>query len=82
MLGDVHIAEPGAVIGFAGRRVIEGTIREKLPDDFQTAEYLREHGMVDLVVHRKDLKETIVRIVSLHAKLPPQRMLLEHKPAA
>jgi acetyl-CoA carboxylase carboxyl transferase subunit beta len=82
MLGDVHIAEPGAVIGFAGRRVIEGTIREKLPDDFQTAEYLREHGMVDLVVHRKDLKETIVRIVSLLAKLPPQRMLLEHKPAA
>lgn len=81
MLGDVHIAEPGAVIGFAGRRVIEGTIREKLPDDFQTAEYLRDHGMVDMVVHRKDLKETIVRIVSLLTKRPPERMLLEHLPA-
>jgi acetyl-CoA carboxylase carboxyl transferase subunit beta len=63
MLGDVHIAEPGAVVGFAGRRVIEQTIREKLPDDFQTAEYLREHGMVDLVVNRKELKPTITRLV-------------------
>src|SRR5262249_37786754 len=53
MLGDVHIAEPGALIGFAGPRVIEQTIREKLPDGFQRAEYLRDHGMVDMVVHRR-----------------------------
>ena len=52
MLGDVHIAEPGALIGFAGPRVIEQTIREKLPEGFQRAEYLQEHGMVDMVVHR------------------------------
>lgn len=70
MLGDVHIAEPGAVIGFAGRRVIEQTIREKLPDDFQTSEYLLEHGMVDLIVTRHELKGTISRIVRLLMKLP------------
>jgi acetyl-CoA carboxylase carboxyl transferase subunit beta len=84
MLGDVHIAEPGAVIGFAGRRVIEQTIREKLPDDFQTAEYLRDHGMVDLVVHRKDLRDTIVRLVGLLTKRPLQPILLSYvreKPA-
>ncbi|MGQ0661937.1 acetyl-CoA carboxylase, carboxyltransferase subunit beta [Sphingosinicella sp.] len=56
MLGDIHIAEPCALIGFAGQRVIESTIREKLPPGFQRAEYLREHGMVDMVVHRKDLR--------------------------
>ena len=56
MLGDVHIAEPGALIGFAGQRVIESTIREKLPEGFQRAEYLLDHGMVDMVVHRKDLR--------------------------
>ena len=55
MLGDVHIAEPGALIGFAGPRVIEQTIREKLPEGFQRAEYLLEHGMVDMVVHRHEL---------------------------
>lgn len=65
MLGDIHIAEQGAQIGFAGARVIEETIRETLPDDFQTAEYLLEHGMVDIVVHRERLRETIVRIVDL-----------------
>ena len=65
MLGDVHVAEPGAVIGFAGQRVIEETIREKLPEGFQRAEYLNEHGMVDLVVHRKDLRPTLVRILRL-----------------
>ena len=54
MLGDIQIAEPGAIIGFAGRRVIEETVREKLPDDFQTAEYLQEHGMVDAVVPRAE----------------------------
>jgi acetyl-CoA carboxylase carboxyl transferase subunit beta len=65
MLGDVHIAEPGALIGFAGPRVIEQTIREKLPEGFQRAEYLMEHGMVDMVVHRHHLRETLSRLCSL-----------------
>lgn len=65
MLGDIHISEPGAMIGFAGKRVIEETIREQLPPGFQTAEYLKDHGMVDMVVSRKDLKETIGRVLSL-----------------
>jgi len=68
MLGDIHIAEPGAQIGFAGRRVIEQTIREKLPDGFQSAEYLLEHGMVDMVVHRHELKATISRISDILMK--------------
>jgi acetyl-CoA carboxylase carboxyl transferase subunit beta len=65
MVGDIHISEPGAMIGFAGRRVIEETVRETLPKEFQTAEYLQEHGMVDLVVKRTELKETLGRILSL-----------------
>jgi acetyl-CoA carboxylase carboxyl transferase subunit beta len=65
MLGDIQIAEPGALIGFAGPRVIEQTIREKLPDGFQRAEYLRDHGMVDMVVHRHKLRETIARVCKL-----------------
>jgi len=65
MLGDIAIAEPGARIGFAGRRVIEQTIRESLPDDFQTAEYLLAHGMVDMVTHRFQLKSTLARILRL-----------------
>ena len=65
MLGDVHIAEPGALIGFAGPRVIEQTIREKLPDGFQRAEYLKDHGMVDMVVHRHDVKSTVARLAGL-----------------
>jgi acetyl-CoA carboxylase carboxyl transferase subunit beta len=68
MLGDVHIAEPGALIGFAGPRVIEQTIREKLPDGFQRAEYLRDHGMVDMVVHRRDLRATISNLCRLLTK--------------
>lgn len=68
MLGDVHIAEPGALIGFAGPRVIEQTIREKLPDGFQRAEYLMEHGMVDMVVSRLEMKETIARLLKLLLK--------------
>ena len=63
MLGDVHIAEPGALIGFAGQRVIQDTIREQLPDGFQRAEYLHKHGMVDMVVHRHDLKDTIATLL-------------------
>jgi acetyl-CoA carboxylase carboxyl transferase subunit beta len=70
MLGDVHLAEPGALIGFAGPRVIEQTIREKLPDGFQRAEYLKEHGMVDMVVHRHQLKATIARLCRLLTKVP------------
>lgn len=65
MLGDIHIAEPGATIGFAGKRVIQETIREELPDDFQTAEYLLEHGMVDMVTPRDELPDTLSRILDL-----------------
>ena len=65
MLGDVHIAEPGALIGFAGPRVIEQTIREKLPAGFQRSEYLKDHGMVDMVVHRKDMRATLARLCRL-----------------
>jgi acetyl-CoA carboxylase carboxyl transferase subunit beta len=65
MLGDIQIAEPGALIGFAGPRVIEQTIREKLPEGFQRAEYLLEHGMLDMVVHRRDLRATLARLVHL-----------------
>jgi acetyl-CoA carboxylase carboxyl transferase subunit beta len=71
MLGDVHIAEPGALIGFAGPRVIEQTIREKLPEGFQRAEYLEQHGMVDMVVHRHQLRETVSRVVRILSKAPP-----------
>jgi acetyl-CoA carboxylase carboxyl transferase subunit beta len=70
MLGDVQIAEPGALIGFAGARVIEQTIREKLPEGFQRAEYLKEHGMVDMVVHRHDLRATLARLCRLLTKAP------------
>ena len=65
MLGDIAIAEPGSVIGFAGQRVIEQTIRETLPDGFQRAEYLLEHGMVDMVVPRDALRETLIRVIDL-----------------
>jgi len=64
MLGDITIAEQGSTIGFAGKRVIQDTIREELPIDFQKAEYLKEHGMVDIVTHRKDLKKTIIGILN------------------
>jgi len=63
MLGDIQIAEPGALIGFAGQRVIEQTIREKLPEGFQRAEYLLDHGMVDMVTHRHELKATLARLI-------------------
>jgi acetyl-CoA carboxylase carboxyl transferase subunit beta len=71
MLGDVHLAEPGALIGFAGPRVIEQTIREKLPEGFQRAEYLRDHGMVDMVVHRHEMRTTVSRIVHILMKTKP-----------
>ncbi len=63
MLGDVQIAEPGALIGFAGQRVIQDTIREKLPPGFQRAEYLYDHGMIDMVVHRRDMKATLASLI-------------------
>jgi acetyl-CoA carboxylase carboxyl transferase subunit beta len=77
MLGDVHIAEPGALIGFAGPRVIEQTIREKLPDGFQRAEYLKQHGMIDMVLHRQQLRPTIARLCGLLTKARP-RPPVEH----
>ena len=63
MLGDVQIAEPKATLAFTGRRVIESTIREKLPDDFQTSEYYLDHGLIDMVVHRRDLKERLATVI-------------------
>ena len=68
MLGDVLIAEKDATIGFAGRRVIEQTIKETIPENFQTSDYLLEHGMVDMVVHRKDLKKRLAKILKLLLK--------------
>jgi acetyl-CoA carboxylase carboxyl transferase subunit beta len=65
MLGDITLAEPGAVIGFAGARVIEQTIRESLPEGFQRAEYLLDHGFVDMVVNRHALRDTLIRIIGL-----------------
>ncbi|QDX25479.1 acetyl-CoA carboxylase carboxyltransferase subunit beta [Sphingomonas suaedae] len=73
MLGDVQIAEPKATLAFTGRRVIESTIREKLPDDFQTSEYYLDHGLIDMVVHRKDLREKLGALIGL---------LVEQKAAA
>lgn len=65
-LGDINIAEPGALIGFAGPRLIENTIKRKLPDDFQKAEFMLEHGFLDQVVHRNNLKNTLAMILELH----------------
>jgi acetyl-CoA carboxylase carboxyl transferase subunit beta len=81
MLGDVHIAEPGALICFAGPRVIEQTIREKLPDGFQRSEYLKEHGMVDMVVHRHDLRATLARLCRILCKAPSPSIAPASKPA-
>ena len=72
MLGDIAVAETGAVIGFAGARVIEQTIREKLPDGFQRAEYLLDHGMIDMVVRRQDLRDTLIRVIGLLINTSPK----------
>lgn len=77
MLGDIIIAEPKATIGFAGRRVIEQTLREKLPDGFQTSEYLLEHGFVDSIVPRTQLKKTLTQLISLHQPFYPLMSPLE-----
>jgi len=73
MLGDIQIAEPGARIGFSGQRVIEQTIREKLPEGFQRAEFLQDHGMVDMVVHRHDLRASLSSILHMLMKKPRPR---------
>jgi acetyl-CoA carboxylase carboxyl transferase subunit beta len=80
MLGDVHLAEPGAQIGFAGARVIEQTIREKLPKGFQRSEYLYEHGMVDMVVHRHNLRSTIGSLAAILTKAEPSGALTSTAP--
>ena len=72
MLGDVHIAEPGAEICFAGKRVIEQTIREKLPEGFQTSEYLFEHGMVDMVIDRREIPDTLASLLKIMTKAPAE----------
>jgi len=66
-LGDYNLAEPGALIGFAGRRIIEQTIRQELPKDFQTAEFLLQHGQLDMVVNRKEMKNVLGKILSIHS---------------
>jgi acetyl-CoA carboxylase carboxyl transferase subunit beta len=70
MLGDIHIGEPKALIGFAGPRVIEQTVREKLPEGFQRSEFLQEKGAIDMIVHRKDMRETVADLVAI----------MQHKP--
>ena len=71
-LGDIIIAEPKVLIGFAGRRVIEGTIRQRLPDDFQSAEFLLEHGFVDMIVSRVNMRRTVSKLLKAH--LPDQKL--------
>jgi acetyl-CoA carboxylase carboxyl transferase subunit beta len=82
MLGDIQIAEPGALIGFAGARVIEQTVRETLPEGFQRAEYLLEHGILDMVVKRGDMRETLMRLISLLMKAKEPAAVAEAKVAA
>ena len=77
MLGDIHLAEPSAMIGFAGRRVIEDTIREVLPEDFQKAERMLDHGLIDMVVHRKDLRNTLISVISLLCQKTPNDLTLQ-----
>jgi acetyl-CoA carboxylase carboxyl transferase subunit beta len=65
MLGDINVAEPNALIGFAGPRVIEQTVREKLPEGFQRSEFLQEHGAIDMIIHRRDIREKIASILAI-----------------
>ena len=76
MLGDIHIAEKGAMIGFAGARVIEQTVRETLPDGFQRAEYLLEHGMIDIVTDRSELRDKLIRVIALLRQPTPSGKIL------
>ena len=77
MLGDIAISEPGALIGFAGPRVIENTIRERLPEGFQRAEYLLEHGMLDMVAHRHQMRAILIRLIELLTNRPPSGDLID-----
>lgn len=81
MLGDIHIAEPGSTIGFTGKRVIEQTIHERLPDGFQSAEHLLAHGMIDMVVHRHDLRTTLIRLIDLLRSPVPAAEIVKLSPA-
>lgn len=81
MLGDIHIAEPGSTIGFTGKRVIEQTIHERLPDGFQSAEHLLTHGMIDMVVHRHDLRTTLIRLIDLLRNPAPSAEIVTLSPA-
>nr|WP_202033611.1 acetyl-CoA carboxylase, carboxyltransferase subunit beta [Agrobacterium larrymoorei] len=82
MLGDVHIAEPGAEICFAGKRVIEQTIREKLPEGFQTSEYLLDHGMVDMVIDRHEIPDTLANLLKIMTKAPANTSVKDVAPLA
>lgn len=82
MLGDVQIGEPNALIGFAGPRVIQDTVREKLPEGFQRSEYLLEHGMLDMVVARKDMPATLARLIGLLTHAPADVTAPPPKPVA
>ena len=77
MLGDIILAEPGALIGFAGPRVIEQTIKQKLPDGFQKAEFLLDHGLIDNVVHRKDLKSTLADLLKILKNSPAPKISMQ-----
>ena len=79
MLGDIILAEPGALVGFAGPRVIEQTIRQKLPEGFQRAEFLLEHGLIDNVVEREDLKETLAKLIAMHNQVEPKEALIPNR---
>ncbi len=79
MLGDIILAEPGALVGFAGPRVIEQTIRQKLPEGFQRAEFLLEHGLIDNIVEREDLKETLAKLIVMHRRVEPKEALIPNR---
>jgi acetyl-CoA carboxylase carboxyl transferase subunit beta len=74
MQGDITIAEPGALIGFAGPRVIQQTVKDELPEGFQTAEYLYEHGLIDRIVDRRDLRDTLAEVLALHVRPETQNV--------
>ena len=80
MLGDIHIAEPGALIGFAGQRVIKQTIGQDLPDNFQTAEFVQEHGFIDLIVHRQEMRSTLARLLDMLWEYPKKKAPAGHPP--
>ena len=79
MLGDVQIAEPGALIGFAGQRVIKQTIGQDLPDGFQTAEFVQEHGFIDMIVHRHEMRETLARLLRFFGLLPTDELMTNNQ---